>query len=472
MKNKSITVNAVLNISKQCCAIIFPMITFPYVSRVLGVEAYGKINFSSSIVSYISLLAGLGINSYAIREGARIRDNNSEFSVFINEVFSINILSTFLAYAIMGAMLFFWNNLDSYKLLIVILSLNIFLTTIGTDWINAIYEDFSYLTFRYIICQSISVIATICFVKSPNDIFLYAFLSNLGTISANILNVIYIRKKLKIYIRFVWPVNIKKHLKPILLLFGNMVSTMIYLYSDTTMLGIMIGDIAVGYYTISSKIYSLIKQLINAVSNVITPRISYELGTQSNRANSENKLNNVLGILVLILFPIIAGMIFEGKEIIMLIAGQEYIAAYPALAILSIALFFSTIACVLVSVVMLAQRKDHEILFASCTSAIMNILLNLILIPKYSFIAAALTTMISELIMMSLGIYYTRHIIKINIKQYIPITVLGTIEVIIICMLAKNINYYLFRLILAIGLSALIYGVTLFIWYKNIKTRN
>ena len=98
-KKKSVGINAVLNIIKQCCAIIFPLITFPYASRVLGVENYGKVNFGTSIISYFTLLAGLGITNYAIREGARIRDDKKNFSAFVNEVFTINVVTTLISYA-------------------------------------------------------------------------------------------------------------------------------------------------------------------------------------------------------------------------------------------------------------------------------------------------------------------------------------------------------------------------------------
>ena len=141
-KKNSLKVNATLNIIKQVCAIIFPLITFPYVSRTLGVDMYGKINFSNSIVSYITLIAGLGVSSYAIREGARIRDDKVKFERFSNEVFSINIVSTIFSYIVLFFLILLWNKLDSYKSLILILSINVLLTTLGTDWINTVYEDF------------------------------------------------------------------------------------------------------------------------------------------------------------------------------------------------------------------------------------------------------------------------------------------------------------------------------------------
>lgn len=470
-KRNSLKVNAVLNIIKQCCAIIFPLITFPYVSRTLGVEAYGKVNFSSSIISYISLLAGLGVSSYAVREGARIRDDKNKFEKFASEVFSINVVSTVIAYVLLAILVLFWKKLEPYRVLIVILSINVLLTTLGTDWINTVYEDFLYLTIRYVLCQSIAVVTTLLFVKKPDDVALYAFFSNLGTIFANILNLFYIRRTLRINVNFTLKMNVKHHFRPIMLLFGNMISSMIYLYSDTTMLGILASDAAVGYYTVSSKIYSLLKQVINSVSNVLTPRLSHDFENKAKK-NMTNNINSVLGALLVVVIPITMGMLCMGREIILLIAGKEYLEAYPALSILSVTLIFSTYACIFVSVIMLAQRKDKEILIASGISAAVNILLNLILIPQYSYNAAAFTTFISECLMLAMGIYYTHHTIKVEIRKYLVLATIGGIEVQMICHEIKCIvTNGILALFISIILCGAIYGMTVLLLFLIKKRR-
>ena len=463
-EGKSLKINAALNIIRQVCAIVFPLITFPYVSRTLGVEAYGKVNFSTSILSYISLLAGLGVSSYAIREGARIRDDRERFERFADEVFSINVVSTLISYVVLAVLVLFWSKLDAYRALIGILSVNILLTTLGTDWINTIYEDFLYLTVRYVICQTIAVAATLLFVKGPEDVALYAVCSNMGMMLANASNLFYIRKKLGIRLKMTWKMNVRRHLRPIMLLFGNMISSMIYLYSDTTMLGVFIGDAAVGFYTVSSRIYSLIKQLINAVSGVLVPRLSHDLESNSG-GESNGSVHTVLGILTVVVFPIALGMICMCREIIVLIAGEAYAAAYPALAILSIALIFATYACIYISVIMLAQRKDREILFASSVSALTNIVLNFILIPRYSYNAAAFTTLVSELLMLAMGVYYTRRTISLKIGGYLLLAVAGCAEVVLICAAAKRVLSGVPALFAAVALCGAVYGLTvLFAW--------
>jgi len=156
-KNKSIKVNMILNAIKGLMSIFFPLISFPYVSKVLGVDNIGRYNFANSIISYFILLAGLGINTYAIREGARLREKENEFKQFANEMFSINILSTIISYVLFALLLIIVPKFQCYKTLLIILSLQIIFKTIGIEWIYSIYEDYAYITdyfFNIIICIS------------------------------------------------------------------------------------------------------------------------------------------------------------------------------------------------------------------------------------------------------------------------------------------------------------------------------
>ena len=144
-EKKHLALNAALNLIRQLCAVIFPIITFPYASRILGTDNYGKVEFGLSVVNMIALIASLGIAGYAIREGARIRDDKRRISTFVNEVFSLNLLSMTAAYMILAALLVFWPKLTSYRVIILVLCLSIAATTIGADWINSIYEDFLFI---------------------------------------------------------------------------------------------------------------------------------------------------------------------------------------------------------------------------------------------------------------------------------------------------------------------------------------
>ena len=236
MRNqRSIGVNAGLNMIRTACQVIFPLITFPYVSRVLHVENIGIYNFCQSVISYFSLLAALGISTYAIREGARYRDNEEKMSLFASEVFSINFISTVFSYLILGVCILLVPRFNQYSSIMVALSISIMFTLIGSEWIFQIYEDYKYITIRGILFQFISLILMFVLVRNSSDLFAYVWITVISCSGANILNAVSRRKYCKI--RLTINAKILTHLAPILVLFATSVATTIYTNADTTMLG-------------------------------------------------------------------------------------------------------------------------------------------------------------------------------------------------------------------------------------------
>lgn len=202
MRNKSLTVNAFLNLIKTMCSVLFPLITFPYISRILGVNNLGIFNFSSSVISYFTLIAGLGINTYAIREGAKIRDDRKELSEFSSEVFTINFISTIISYLLLFLCILLFNKLQVNCIIIAVLSLSILFTTVGCEWIYNIFEDFKYITFRSILFQIISLVMLFLFVRTKDDLLVYAIITVIATSGANIVNMITRGKYVDIRFRF------------------------------------------------------------------------------------------------------------------------------------------------------------------------------------------------------------------------------------------------------------------------------
>ena len=207
--HKSLKINTLLNAIKTFTSILFPMITFPYISRVLLPENVGKINFASSFVSYFSLIASLGISTYAIRECAAIRDDKRALSKSASEIYSINVCTTLVAYILLACSLIFMRRLDSYREIIILQALGIALTTLGADWINSAMEDFQYITIRYIFFQFVSLFLMFIFVKESSDYVKYVVISLVATSGANLANVVYRKKYCKI--KFTLQMRWKKH---------------------------------------------------------------------------------------------------------------------------------------------------------------------------------------------------------------------------------------------------------------------
>lgn len=432
MKTKSIKVNAVLSGIKQCCSVLFPLITIPIVSRSLGTENYGRINFGNSIVSYFVLLAALGVTAYAIREGAKLREDRKAFQSFANEVFTINMITTLFSYIALALVLIFWDKVESYRLLILIQASPIFFTTLGTDWNNNIFEDFVSITIRYIIIHGIAVVLVLLFVNDRQDYYIYAGITAFSSIMGNIANSFYIRKNY-IKVSITRKLNIKKHLPPMLYLFANALATTIYVNSDITLLTLLKDNAVSGIYSISVKIYTIVKQVIQAVIGVVLPRLCAYLG-QGRQDDYNRLLNKVLHAILLIILPGSTGLFMISKDVITVIAGSEYVIGYISLRILAIGIIFAVLSYFFTYSVMIPHGLEKYCLISTVISAVVNISLNFIMIPLFSLNGAAVTTVLSEAIVVAMNIFFSKGLYKLdlNIKKLFP-CIIGCIGITIIC---------------------------------------
>ena len=176
MRQKSITFNLIANGIKTLMSVLFPLITFPYASRILGSAGIGKVSYASSIISYFALLASLGISTYAVREGARIRDDREKFNKFSREILNINLFTTIISYSLLIIFLKL-PILHGYKTLMVISSAGIVFTTIGMEWLFIIKEEYAYITKRAVLFQFVSLILLFMLVRSKDDYYWYAALT-------------------------------------------------------------------------------------------------------------------------------------------------------------------------------------------------------------------------------------------------------------------------------------------------------
>lgn len=403
--------NTVLNIIKSICAVVFPLITFPYISRTLLADGVGKVNFGNSIVSYFSLFASLGVATYALKECAQNRINREDLSKTASEIFSINMCSTILSYFVLILFLIFVRPLYKYRVLIVIQSSVILFNTLGADWINSAMEDFTYITIRSIFFQGLSIVLMFIFVHRPEDYIRYAIITVLSASGGNIINIFYRKKYCDIY--FTLKMNLKKHLPAIFMFFSMILAQQIYVNSDITILGLCRGDYEVGLYSTSVKIYNIVNTVIASVSTVVWPQIAEAY--KMNRLVDVNRLARYsLNFIFAFGLPCIVGINVVAKEIIFLIAGNEYVGATLSLQILTIALFFSFLGGWLGSVMFLPNNKECICLIASVAAAIVNIILNLIFIPFFGLNAAAITTAIAEGVsLVILFVHYDKRM-KIN----------------------------------------------------------
>ncbi len=423
MKEKNVKKNTLYSIIKSCSSIIFPLITFPYISRVLLAENLGKVNFGNSIVSYFALIASLGITTYAVRECSKVRDNKHKLERLSSEILTLNIGTTIFAYICLGIILIGVHRLKEYKLLIIIQSMAIIFTTFGADWLNTAMEDFKYITIRTFVFQLISLILMFIFVRTQNDYLKYAVITVVASSGGNIVNILYRKKYCKT--KIVLHVNLRKHFPPIIRLFAMTLAQQIFVNSDTTMLGFFRGDYEVGLYSTSVKIYTIINTVLASIAWVVMPQMA-EGYAKKDYIKLNNLIKYVIGFTATLGIPCVIGIMVLAPQLIEMIAGVEYIEAAGSLRILSISLLFSLCWGIVMNIILLPEGKDKVCLRACIISAILNMILNVCFIPQYGFIAASVTTALSQLIGIIFCVPYIDNQIKFRNKKKILIpTIVG-----------------------------------------------
>ncbi|MBP2058088.1 O-antigen/teichoic acid export membrane protein [Lactobacillus colini] len=471
MKQKSMSINAFLNGIRSILNLLFPLITFPYVSRVLQVQGIGIYNFSQSINSYFLLIAELGVTSYAVREGAKYRDNPEEMSKFGSEVFTINVIATLASYALLLLSLLVFSNLKSYITCILIFSLQMFFVTMGTEWLYTIYEQYTFITIRSIVFNAISIILLFLFVRNSNDYLSYAAITVFATAGSNLINYFTAKKICRIHLTK--HINWKRHMGPILIIFASNVANLIYVNSDVTLLGLMKNNYTVGIYSVSAKVYTMVKSLISSVLIVTVPRLSMLFGKRK-LDSYELVLSKVTNTLVLITLPAMVGLFMMSRNVVLILSGARYMQSQSSLQILSCAYLFSILAWIITYCVLLPAKKEKYMLISMSISAILNIVLNLILIPFWSENAAALSTVIAEFSLLVVNFYYAgdivgRIFISKTVAKNLMDAIIGSLGIWEVCFIIRNIfPHLIISTLLSVALSVIIYGVILLVLDNDI----
>lgn len=428
--NPSVNKNAIFNTVKSAFGIIYPLIAFPYISRVLMTDNVGKVNFSSSIISYFSLIASLGVTTYAVRECLRVRDDREQLGRTAGEILSINLASTAIAYLALIVVLIFAKPLENYRLLICIQSASILFTTLGADWLNTAMEDFEFIALRTVSMQILSLLLMFLFVRKQEDYIIFAIISVVASSGANVVNIFYRRKYCET--RPTWKMGIKRHLPPIMLLFSLILSQTIYTNSDMTILGLVKGDYQVGLYSTSVKIYNLVNTMVASVAWVVMPQLS--AGFARNDYKEINKLLKYSMDFILVLgIPCVCGIWIIAPQLIHVIAGEAYAGAALSLRILGAALMCSFISGWIGNMTMLPAGKEKICLWSSIVSAAINVALNFVLIPRWGLNAAAFTTVLSELIGIFIKLPYMDKEIKVDrLGEMLKAPIMGGVGIFIL----------------------------------------
>lgn len=452
--------NSIFNFIKTLSSMLFPIVTFSYAARILGVEGVGKVNFAKSIITYFSMFAVLGVNFYGTREAAKVRDDKNMLSKYVHEMLMINGVTTCLSYLALFICIEVIPRFYDYRFLLIVNSITIALQGIGMEWLYQAIEEYRYIAIRSVLFQQLAMILMFFGVTDSKDIVPYAAISILATSGSYILNFIHIRK----YISFQWygHYNIKKHIKPLLYFFSTIISIEIYTVLDSTMLGFLQGDIAVGKYTAAVKVNKMVINLITSLGIVLIPRLSYYI-EQGQEKKVKLLIEKAYNCVFLLSIPASIGLYVLSNEIMLLFSGKEFSSATFTMKLLTPLLIIIPFSAVTNHQIFVPMKKEKIILKSTIFGAVTNFVGNLLLIPYWKENGAAVSTVLAEMAVSITCFYYIRRYFDMkqifrNYYQYwvASITVLG------VTMIFNHFNInYIIRMIFIIIFSAISYSTVL-----------
>ena len=409
---QSVKVNYILNLINTGTQMLFPLITFPYVCRVIEADGIGQINFFQSIISYISLFTCLGIPMYAIREIARDRSDVVQMNRTAMEILLLHSMLTLVGYAIVAILCLTVPQIQVNIPLFLILSLTIFFTAIGCEWFYQGIEDFKYITIRGLIIKTVSVVLLFIFVKSKTDLLYYGCYTVFGVLGGNIFNFFRLRKYIHRENIIFSELHIKRHIKPVLKVFSFSVVTSIYLQLNTVLLGFLKNALAVGYFAAATKVMQMLLMMSYCLGSVMMPRASHLIAE-----NKEDEFNRLIqksyDFTLAIALPMTIGLIFCAPSLITALCGVKFEHSILPSQIIAPIILMVAISNVFGIQVLFPKGKINIVTLCCGIGAVADLILNLCLIPFFSYIGTSIAYLGAE-VATTVSMYFIG-------RRYIPI---------------------------------------------------
>lgn len=455
-KNSNVAINGLFFAGYRVLNILFPLITSVYVARVLLPSGTGRVAYAQNVVTYFTLLASLGLPTYGTREIARTLSSEEKYNETFFELISINTISTTICavayYTLCFTIPSFRNDLQLY----LVAGLAIVLNYFNIDWLYQGREEYKYIAIRGFLIKALSVALLFLVVREQSDYVAYAGIYCLVLGGNNFVNCIGLKRRVHFTKR---KLNLKRHLKPIIILFATTVAIELYTMLDTTMLGIMCSDQVVGYYSYAMKTTKIIITVLTAATTVLLPRLSSTYHISRERYKS--LANKGIAFLVSVSIPISTYMYFNAYDIVVFLYGNHYENAVETLKILALLMPFISFSTYLGAQILCSANCERDMLVAVSIGAITNILMNAILIPRFYQNGAAIASVASEFIVMLCDAYFVKRIIELRIPiKTVMVTVVTSMSVAICTLIIHEYVSSMFLRLLIAGITmVVVFGV-------------
>ena len=394
--------NAVYNMLLSVSQIVFPLITFPYVTRILMPNGLGAVTFVDNYTQYFILIAALGIPVYGVREIAKVSRQSDKKDLIFSDLVTIHAITTLLLTCLYVSSFLLIPKLQTYHHLFLIgsglLVSNVFLV----EWYFQGTQAFPFITIRTLCVRFVTIIAIFSLIKKPSDLFLY-YAIHVGSLLVNaLINWSHARQS----VRFVFKIPpFAVYIKPLFFIFSTVLVTSVYTLLDSVFLGFLSTDAEVGYYTTAVKVSKIFIMLLSALSTVLLPPLALAIhNRETNRAMV--LLQKSYAYVCYLAVPISIGLFFLAGPIILLFAGNQYQEAIQPLRILSPTISIVGLNYVFGIQVLQATGNERYFFYATFVGMMVSIMFNLLLIPYFAGVGAAITNLLVEASVLAISFYF------------------------------------------------------------------
>ena len=410
MATTSIKKNVIINTIYQLLIIIVPFITVPYVSRVLGPEGVGVYSYTRSIVSYFIMFSALGTMAYGTREIAMARNDKKALSSIFWEIEILTCITSSICIAIWLIFALIYHTYTIYLFILTILIIN---TMFDISWLYAGLEKFKYTISVNSIFKILGIVAIFVFIKDADDVAKYIFITTITTLLGTVSMWLFLPKTvMKPDLK---NIKLKKHFKETLIYFIPTIATSIYTVLDKTLIGLITNDLSEnGYYEQATKIIEVCKTLtFYSLNMVLSSRISY-LYVQKKFDEIQKRIETSINYILFVSIGMIFGLIAVSNGFVTIFFGEEFanVSSYikclaPVILLIGIS---NCIGTHYYTPVGLRKQSAKYIIIGS----VVNLILNLILIPRFWSYGAIVATIIAEAVITTLYLKNSNGVLSLS----------------------------------------------------------
>ena len=463
----SLKLNYIYSTLNTVLTMLFPLITFPYVTRILQPTGIGINSFAHSIVQYFVLFAQLGIPIYGIRAIAQVKGDKEKLSKTISELLIINCITTLfsLIFLVLSTLLF--SQIYEIKKLIFVYSFMLVLVPFGIEYFYGGIEKYKYITIRSLIVKIISLFLLFSFVRTKNDIIPYAIVITIGTTGNYICNFYNLHKYTNLQIKNLKIKNLVKHINSIIIFFLMNIFSTIYVLFPTTILGFVSTKSSVGLFATASKICLTLFAFTTTLGKVMLPRLSYYIANKD--ITTFNRLIiKSFNFTFFIASFVVVFLCFKSESLIVLLCGKNFIQASITLKLMSFVILFAGISGITGLQILVPLKKEKIVTFSLGIGALFSLVLYFLFIPIYNYNGAAITMSITELSILFIQYFYLKKIYPISVNWFLFIRNI-VVSVLSVCptLYLQYLNFNVFGELVLSGIISFILYITILLMLKD-----